>query len=284
MKRIIVLAAVFVFICSGCIKQLADAVVRQPAPEGYVRLAITETDVNLRPLPQVGGKIAARANTGDVFIAEQWPIENTTDKSQWYRIVFALKADGSIVPLSAADKRFKAGSFPFVSANYAKVSPVTTEEDAAIRTIPYSKKDNGGLGKNLPDIVRKFGPGEISRTFNVELIEHFGGVDMLHAEVNLPGLEGFLWENLEGEYELYGKSFTLTKPGMVCDGIAIATPGFGKADVSKLMQEQWKTQPEITKRDDGECWAYIAEMWDCDIVFDEQGLVKSYRFRFSTGS
>ncbi|MDL2216919.1 hypothetical protein LJB81_04245 [Desulfovibrio sp. OttesenSCG-928-M14] len=284
MKKMLVLAAVVVFMCLGCIGRFGSAAAQQSAPEGYVKLAITNTAVNLRPLPQVGGTVAAQANTGDVFIAEQWPIENTTDKSQWYRIILAMKADGSIVPLSAADKRFKAGFFPFVSAEYAKTSPVTMKEDATIRAFPYSEKDTDGLGKNLPDIVRKFGLGEISRTFNVELIEHFGGANMLHVEVDIPGLQGFLWEDLEGEYQLYGKSFTLSKPGMVCDGIAIATPGFGKAEARKLMEEKWKTRPEISRRDDGEWWSYIAEMWDCDIVFDEQGLVKSYRFRFSTGS
>ena len=284
MKKTLLLGIVLAFLCPGCIMQ-SNTASPQAAPEGFVKLAITGTGVNLRPVPQASGTVVTQANMGDIFIAEQWPIENTAEKSQWYRIVFAVKADGSIAPLPSADKRFKAGVFPFVSAKFATTSPLTSEEDVAARKIPYRKGYQHGLGSSLPEIIRAFGPGEVKREFNPEELQYFGIGNVLFAQLNLAGLpDSFLWETLDGPYQIYGKSFTLTKPGAVYDGVAIATPGFGKEEVRKLMKAKWKDmEPKISIQETGEHWSYNAEMWDCEFSFDEQGLVKSYHYYFTTG-
>ena len=285
MNKKILLLAVFVLFCSVCIVQSRAKDIKKVAPEGYVKLSIAGTQVNLRPLPQASGNIIKQVNTGDTFIAEQWTIENTAEKSKWYRIVFAVNANGGITPLASTDKKFKAGMFPFVSAQYAKASPVTEKEDAIIRKIPYREGFNYDLGNNLPDIVSKFGLGEIKRTFSPEEIEYFGVGNILFATVSLPGLpKAFLWEGVDGEYYITGKDFTLTKPGFVYDGISIATKGFGKEEVRKLMKAEWKDmQPHIFQLEDGEHWFYSAEMWNCRFVFDKKGLVKSYSYYFTTG-
>ena len=283
MKRIFLLGALLALLCAGCVTQ-SGTVASQAVPEGYVRLAITGTDVNLRPLPQAGGSVVAQANTGDMFIAEQWPIKNTADESEWYRIVFAVKGDGSIVPLSSVNKRFKVDFFPFVSAKFAAISPVTPQEDIAIREIPYRKGFSYDLGNNLPDIVRKFGLGKIEREFNLKSIQYFGTDNILFARVDLPGLpDTFLWESLDTPYDILAKHLTLTKPGVVFKGIGIATPGFGKEEVRELMKTQSNIKPEISNHEDGERWYYGAEMWNCEFIFDAQGLVKSYQYYFTTG-
>jgi hypothetical protein len=283
MKKIFLLGTLFALLCAGCVTQSGSGT-PQAAPEGYVKLAVTGTDVNLRPLPQAGGSVVAQANTGDIFIAEQWPIKNTDDESEWYRIVFAVKADGGIVPLASANNRFKTGFFPFVSAKYAAISPITPQEDIAIRKIPYRKGFSYDLGNNLPDIVRTFGLGEITREFSRKEIEYFGIDNTLFARINLPGLpDTFLWESLDTPYDIHAKQLTLTKPGFVFNGIAIATPGFGKEQVRKLMKTQGNIKPEISKHEDGERWYYGAEMWNCEFIFDAQGLVKLYQYYYTTG-
>ena len=283
MKRILLLGIVLSILCSGCIMQ-SDTAPPQAAPEGFVKLAITGKDVNLRPLPQASDGIVAQANSGDLFIAEQWPVVNATDKSQWYRITFAVK-DGGIVPLSSVDKRFKAGFFPFVSAKFATISPLTSEEDVAARKIPYHEGYKHGLGSSLPEIVRAFGPGEVKREYNPEEIQYFGIDNILFAQLDLLGLpNSFLWETMGEPYKIYGKSFTLTKPGFVYEGIAIATAGFGKEQVRALMKKNHNNlQLEISMQEKGERWFYSAEMWNCEFIFDEQGLVKSYSYYFTTG-
>ena len=286
MKRLLVLGAVLALLCSGCTMQFGSTASHVPAPEGFVKLVVTGTNVNVRPIPQTGGAATAQVGVGDVFIAEQWLIENTAEKTQWYRIVFAVKADGTIVPLSSADKRFKAGFFPFVSEKFATISPLTAEEDVAARKIPYRKGYKHNLGCSLPEIVRTFGPGDIKREFNLESIEYFGVGNLLLTTVKLPGLEGLLFEHLDGPYAIDNKHFTLTKPGFVYEGIAIATPGFGKEQVRALMKKNWKNlklNPDISTQEKGERWFYSAEMWNCEFIFDEQGLVKSYQFYFTTG-
>ena len=285
MKKILLLGIVLAILCSGCIMQ-SDTASPQAAPEGFVKLAITGKDVNLRPLPQASDGIVAQANMGDVFIAEQWPIKNTTEKSNWYRIIFAVK-NGGIVPLPSMDKRFKAGFFPFVSAKFTTISPLTLEEDVAAREIPYRKGYTHGLGSSLPEIVRTFGPGEVKREFSPEEILYFGVGNILFAQLDLPGLpDSFLWETMEEQHKIYGKSFTLTKPGIVYEGIAIATPGFGKEQVRALMKKNHnnlKLELKISMQENGEHWFYSAEMWECEFIFDEQGVVKSYSYSFTTG-
>ena len=283
MKKTLLLGIVLVILCSGCVMQSGSSAL-QAAPEGFVKLAITGTDVNLRPLPHAGGTVITQASTGDVFIAEQWPIDNTTEKSQWYRIVFAIKDNGDIVPLPSVDKRFKAGFFPFVSAAFTEISPITWEQDTQARALPYRQGFRYDLGNSLPDIVRRFGPGEITRKFDLEGIEYYGIGNLISTIVSLPGLEGLLFEGLDEPYDINGKSFTLSRPGVVFRGVAIATPGFGKEEVRALMKAEFRNmQPNITTQEDGEHWGYNAEMWDCEFVFDERGLVVRYQFYYTTG-
>ena len=283
MKKTLIIGVVFVLLCSGCVMQ-SGTTAPQAAPEGYVKLSLAGTGVNIRPLPQASGAVIAQANTGDVFIAEQWPIENTAEKSQWYRIVSVVKDDGAIVPLSSANKQFKAGFFPFVSTKFVDVSPMTLEEDARVREIPYRKDFKYDLGNNLPDIVRTFGLGKVERKFDLEVIQYFGMGSIVTTNIELPGLEGLLIEGLDVPYDIHGKSFSLSKPGIVYQGIAINSPDFGKEEVRKMMKAKWRNmQPDISMQEDGEHWFYGAEMWHCDFVFDEHGLVKSYKFYYTTG-
>jgi|GEM_PF-2036269 len=252
-------------------------------PEGFVILEVTGTDVNIRPIPHTSLPPVAQANEGNLFIAEQWPVENTTTNSQWYRIAFALKEDGSMVPFSAMHEGKEISVFPFIHASFASISAVTPEEYARAIAIPYRKGYKNALGTSLPDVVAKFGPGEIKRTFNVEENEYFGLGSILGANVALPGLNGLLFEYLDAQHSLEGKHFTLSKPGFVYDGIAIATPGFGREEVRKRMEKESPgVKPDISKGEEGERWYYGAEMWNCTFIFDEQGLVKSYEFYFAT--
>ena len=275
-----ILLTMIYLLCAG----QAMAADPQAAPEGFVKLAITGTNVFVRPLPQASGPFTAKASTGDVFIAEQWPVENETDYSQWYRIIFAIKNDGSIVPLASLGEQFKTGFFPFVSANFAKISPLTPQEDARAKAIPYREGFSYDLGNSLPDIAQKFGPGEIKRGFDLEAIKYFGGGHLLTTHVKLPGLEGLIFEDLDMPYDIHGKSFTLSKPGVIFQGIAIATPGFGRKEVRKLMAAEWPNiQPQISTEEGLERWYYGAEMWHCFFIFDEQGLVKSYEYYYTTG-
>ena len=277
-------ALLVIFLLAGTMGQAVAA--SESIPEGFVKLAVTGSNVNLRPIPQSGGSAMAQANTGDVFIAEQWPVVNVADKSLWYRVAFVQNANGNIAPLSSVDTRIKPGHIPFISAAFVTLSPVTAEEDARIRAIPYRKGYTEDLGNSLPEIVSNFGPGNVKREFDMEAIEHFGVGNLVLTTLELPGFEGLLFEDLDTEYTIHGKHFTLTKPGFVYEGIAIATPGFGKEEVRKLMEKKWSgtdLRPEISTEGEEERWNYGGEMWNCTFVFDAQGLVKSYDFYFTTG-
>ena len=102
----------------------------------YVRLAIKGTNVNLRPQPLAAGRVIAKMNTGDIFIAEKVPLLNDYDNSKWFKIVLAVDAaTGKISLLSEWDSRFKANA-AFVHADYAAASPLAKGDMEKISATP----------------------------------------------------------------------------------------------------------------------------------------------------
>jgi len=108
------------------------------AEDGYVRLAINGTNVNLRPQPRAGGSVVAQMNTGDVFFAEEWPITCTIDDSLWYKIVLPAPDSGAIKTLRDWDSRFKA-NVAFVNANFVTVSPLKNGDMGRIEATPVGE-------------------------------------------------------------------------------------------------------------------------------------------------
>ena len=96
-----------------------------PASEdGYVRLAIKGTNVNLRSGPRTSSSVVAQMNTGNVFIAEKNPVINDDDNSQWYKIVLAADAGSNVISeLQEMDSRFNNDAV-FVRADFATISPL----------------------------------------------------------------------------------------------------------------------------------------------------------------
>jgi len=128
MKRI-----VFVLLFLSALRCAAFA-----AEDVYVRLAIKGANVNLRPEPRSAGKALGQTNTGDVFIAESWPIVCNADKSKWYKIVLAYDAKSDkISVLSERGSRFRKGA-AYVSANFVTVLPLEKDDAEKISALtPY---------------------------------------------------------------------------------------------------------------------------------------------------
>ena len=106
------------------------------AENGYVRLAIKGTNVNLRPQPRAAGAAIAQMNTGDVFVAEKNPIVLADDKTEWYKIVLAVDAKtDKISILSNWDSRF-AYNVAFIRADFAVVSPLEKGDAEKILSTP----------------------------------------------------------------------------------------------------------------------------------------------------
>ena len=131
MKKIIMLfCAVLLFMFAGRTVWAEDA---------YVRLAIKGTKVNLRPQPRAVGNVIAQVNTGDIFIAEKWPITvhgDKSDQSKWYRIVLVVNTKtNKISTLSEWDSRFEL-NVAFVSGDYAVVSPLAKGDIEKILATP----------------------------------------------------------------------------------------------------------------------------------------------------
>jgi hypothetical protein len=113
-----------------------ETINKEGPSNGYVRLAIKGTNVNLRQQPRASGKAITRVSAGDVFIAEEIPITCVEDGSDWYRIVLSAgRGAGDITPLFLRGPRF-AANVAFVSAKYALPSPASPEEMEAILKTP----------------------------------------------------------------------------------------------------------------------------------------------------
>jgi hypothetical protein len=102
------------------------------AEDGYVRLAINRTNVNLRPQPRAAGGIVMQANAEDVFIAEKWPIVLDDDKTEWYKLV--LLVNDRLGMISTVNN-FK-NNVAFVRADLAEVSPLKDGDMEKILATP----------------------------------------------------------------------------------------------------------------------------------------------------
>ena len=125
MKRFMMLTiAVLVFFTS------VATVLCTPA-DAYVYLSVTGKSVNIRAAANTRSKVLIQANPGDVFIAEDKPVTNSTDGSKWYKIVMTVR--NSYSPL-AADERFGV-SEAYISANYALVTKLHEDKDKEVAEV-----------------------------------------------------------------------------------------------------------------------------------------------------
>jgi hypothetical protein len=107
---------------------------------GLVVLTVTGDNVRIRLVPDVQARVWTRFNTGDVLVAEKWPIKG--ESMSWYRIVGLVDKDsgrfGSLQ--SAYLKGFY--YYPYISADFVQpYSGGHFEHDlfAQVRDTPYGQ-------------------------------------------------------------------------------------------------------------------------------------------------
>lgn len=126
------------------------------AEDGYVRLAVKGTHVNLRPQPRSSGSVVAQMNAGDMFIAEKYPIVCDDDASEWYRIVLAVDAKtNGISILSEWDSRFRL-NVAFVRADFTSLSPLEKGDMEKILATPVGvgySFDTDPHGSEFPTLI-----------------------------------------------------------------------------------------------------------------------------------
>ncbi|MCL1940377.1 MAG: hypothetical protein FWG09_00435 [Synergistaceae bacterium] len=287
MKRVFQVFVILLVLCGAAVSAGAE--------DGYVRLAIKGTNVNLRPQPRAGGSVVAQMNTGDVFFAEKWPITCDDDDSQWYKIVLPATDSGAIKPLRDWDKRFRA-NVAFVSASFATVSPLKSGDMDRILKTPVGKGSGaanrksgyGGknfdwaslheacvqsVGANLPEIVRKWGEAEIERS-----AFEFIGEYVIYTSVEQPDFRVTFYENLperDGTPHFsqaaitYLQTLNAERSGASIGGITIGRDD--KNAVKKLLGE-----PDEKDDDEGaERWNWHSEFNDLWLRFDGNGRVSS---------
>lgn len=262
----------------------------QEASEGYVRLTIRGTNVNMRPQPRASGNVLAKMNDGDVFFAERWPITNEEDGSEWYKII-----------LPAWGGRFKP-RFGFVGAQFAKASPLEKGDADQIsramaglleigETLPENFADDGygrfnwnawqlscamSVGASLPDIVQRWGEAKIERRA-MNFIDQF--VIMTHLEQK----DGFAvtfyeWPPLPGvvvdTFAITSlRSLYVDRAGAMVGGLVIGRDG--KNRVRELLGAPHTEDPGDAV---GEFWRWGNDFDDLVVRFDKGGLVSSVMF------
>ena len=261
------------------------------AENGYVRLAIKGTNVNLRPQPRAAGQVVAQMNAGDVFFAEKWPINCDSDGSQWYKIVLPATDSGKIKQLRDWDSRFRA-NVAFVNANYATVSPLKRGDMERILETPAGRGHSSGagydrsgkfdmwrfqtacvrnVGANLPEIVRKWGEAEIERN-----AYEFLGTYVIFTSVEQPDFSVTFYEmppELDGTSDFpairYLQTISATRKGASIGGIRIGNDD--KNSIKKLLGE-----PDSRDEDgEGVYWNWNTELSDLNVYFDGNGRVSA---------
>ena len=251
--------------------------------EGWVRLEINGTDVNLRSVPNSPSTVLAQANTGDVFIAEKWPVLNQESDSNWYKLVWAVdKEAGAIVDLAKFNQSLSKGTLVFVNEKLINVLPLAAGEEEQLIQRPYGATYDPELGTNLPALVREFGAGEIDRHYNADDNANFGIA--FYTIIELAELKAVIAESsAEGQDAFAFFYITLSKPGFGIDefhnGGKITVGQSGKAEVEKIFKSWAGSDRTITKNvaeDGSETWSIAFEMNGVDVTFGANGLVTTY--------
>ena len=251
------------------------------AADTFVRVSINGTNVNLRPLPQASGGIVAQVNSEYIFIAEKWPIRNLKDDTQWYRLVLAVNESGEIVDLEKHDKRFKAEAYPFLIERYASVTPLEPGDAEKIAGTAYGRPSADSLGKHLPEMVARFGEGEISREFNTERLVNLEVFDAFIDTLVMPDTHITIIVDTNPPSAINFMYLNLQRKGTRHDGFVIGEPDFGKDQVRERMREIHKEdyeEPKITKKQDGgERWHFGAGEHNSRYFhFDANGVIQEH--------
>ena len=247
---------------------------------GWVRLEIKGERVNLRSAPDTAVKIHAQANTGDVFIAEEWSVLNEEKESNWYKIVFYVDNEsGKIVDLSKFNTNIEKGSLVFVNDQLVTVLPLKTGEEGELIKLPYGYTFDSGLGANLPALVHSFGEGKVERSFSPDDYENFGIV--LYTRVELPNLEAVVAESSEGEENIFAFNYmTLTKPGVAVYRDPQITVGKSNKKEVEAIFIEWagdeRTVAKRTNEDGNEEFTIVFEISGVNVTFGPDGLVSKY--------
>jgi hypothetical protein len=270
------------------------------ADDGFVRLAIKGTKVNLRPQPRTAGRVIAQINNREAFFAEKWPITCDEDGSQWYKIVLPVPNSGKIKQRRDWDSRFIA-NVAYVSANLATITPLKKGDMESILKTPFYLSDDKvddisvehymlddveekfdwmnfhtscvkSVGANLPEIVHKWGEAKIERN-----AYEFVGEYVLYTTVEQPDFQVTFYEALPEANGTMKKALTIQylqtfftkRKGALIGGLHIGHDD--KNSVRILLGDA------DTKGDDeaGEYWNWHSEFNDLYVHFDVNGLVLS---------
>ena len=97
-------------------------------PRELIKVSVTGENVNIRSAPSTKGKILEQAAYGMDFIVESDVIQDKSDRSVWYKIVFFVsEMDGSFT--QAHKMSVFEFAYPYINARYVRQEPFTQEDE-----------------------------------------------------------------------------------------------------------------------------------------------------------
>jgi hypothetical protein len=99
---------------------------------GLVRVTITGTNVNVRDAAGPSGAVVGRVSTPSVYIAQDLPVVNKSDGSEWYRLLFVVDKAGNLKDIREVIQK---NVLPYVSVKFAQLLPLESGDAEKVQEL-----------------------------------------------------------------------------------------------------------------------------------------------------
>ena len=116
--------------------------------QDVIKIVVTGDNVNIRSAPSSKGKVYAQASNGEEFLVDPVLIQDNSDKSTWYKILFYVsEMDGSI--FQAHKLPTYDFSYPYISTRFVKKEPLDEDNKNALDYFNRGRPLNIHVGDDL---------------------------------------------------------------------------------------------------------------------------------------
>lgn len=143
MKKLVIALFVLILLSSAAMAQ------------ELIRVVVNGENVNIRSAPSSKSKVYDKAGMGDIFLVEPTLIQDKSDKSTWYKIVFDLRGmdEDFQQPQLSAVYDF---SYPYISSNFVKKMPLTDYDKEELEWFRLGRPAKHKVGDDMSQYLKDF--------------------------------------------------------------------------------------------------------------------------------
>jgi len=120
--------------------------------QNIIKIVVTGNAADIRSAPSSKGKVYGQAETGWEYLVDSATIQDKSDKSTWYKILFSIdEFDGRISQLHKSSTYDF--SYPYIGAKFVKKAPLTDENRSQLDYWKQGRPVAAKIGDDFSEIM-----------------------------------------------------------------------------------------------------------------------------------